>query len=196
MTKTISDLTFSIKKCAFLVAQILEDYDPDFLPFKSEFGYYGAEFQTRPLYNSRETGLVFSMELKHKVINVYVYEHRVVDDICVTIWEDSSFKDCYTESNIKDGDKRYEEGTYIDKSFDYNQYHQCADFVYKTFENFYNETCGKKEKNVSNGKMLLNAQYNHEKQCQADDEDRHLGTLDAEEVHNEKLNDFRETFDI
>ena len=73
MTKTISDLTFSIKKCAFLVAQILEDYDPDFLPFKSEFGYYGAEFQTRPLYNSRETGLVFSMELKHKVINVYVY---------------------------------------------------------------------------------------------------------------------------
>ena len=44
--------------------------------------------------------------------------------------------------------------------------------------------------------MLLNAQYNHEKQCQADDEDRHLGTLDAEEVHNEKLNDFRATFEI
>ena len=143
MTKTISDLTFSIKKCAFLVAQILEDYDPDFLPFESEFGYYGAEFQTRPLHNTRESGIVFSMAV-HKtmevntVINVFVYEHRVCDDICVTIWESPYLQDTYTVNDIKDGDKRYEEGTYIDKSFDYNQYHQCADFVYKTFENFYN----------------------------------------------------------
>ena len=147
----LTDLTLGIKKCAFIVAQILEDREPDFLPCHS---FAGVDFQTRTLYNGRENGLVFSMKLyKEKaitdtVINVYVYEHRIADDICVTIWEDSLIRDTYTVKDIKDGDKRYKDSTYINKSFNYNEYYQCADYVYETFENFYNEICGKKEKPI------------------------------------------------
>ena len=147
----LTDLTLGIKKCAFIVAQILEDREPDFLPCHS---FAGVDFQTRTLYNGRENGLVFSMKLyKEKaitdtVINVYVYEHRIADDICVTIWEDSLIRDTYTVKNIKDGDKRYKDSTYINKSFNYNEYYQCADYVYETFENFYNEICGKKKEPI------------------------------------------------
>ena len=44
--------------------------------------------------------------------------------------------------------KRYKDSTYINKSFNYNEYYQCADYVYETFENFYNEICGKKKKPI------------------------------------------------
>ena len=46
------------------------------------------------------------------------------------------------------------------------------------------------------GRKLTEAEYKHEKQCQANDEDRHLGFMDAEEVNNDAVNDFMETFDI
>lgn len=150
----IVDSTLGIKKCAFIVSQILENRDPDFLPFSNEYGYTGADFQTRTLYNGRENGIVFSMSVLEKtletdiVINVYVYEHRVCDDICVTIWKDSFLQNTYTVNDIKNGDKRYEEGNYINKSFKYNEYHQCADYVYDEFEKFYNDTCGKKEEPI------------------------------------------------
>ena len=52
------------------------------------------------------------------------------------------------------------------------------------------------EENASKGKVLTDAEHNHEKQCQADDEDRHLGFMDAEEVNNDAVNDFMITFDI
>ena len=38
MVTTIADLTLGIKKCVFLVAQILESMEPEFLPYKRKFG--------------------------------------------------------------------------------------------------------------------------------------------------------------
>mgnify|MGYP003109040880 FL=1 len=46
------------------------------------------------------------------------------------------------------------------------------------------------------GRELTEAQYNHEKQCQADDEDRHIGIMNAEKINIDLVNDFMESFDI
>lgn len=46
------------------------------------------------------------------------------------------------------------------------------------------------------GRELTEAEYKYEKQCQEDDFNRHLGFMDAEKIHNDRLNDFIETFDI
>lgn len=143
MTTTIADLTLGIKKCVFLVAQILESMETEFLPYKNGLGgYYGADFQTRPLYNGRENGLVFSMTTgkfkEKKTINIYVYEHRVCDDICVTIWEDDSYAKGvgFTYKDIVNADDKYKNGLYIDKSFNYGEYQQCAEYVYERFADF------------------------------------------------------------
>ena len=136
MVTTIADLTLGIKKCVFLVAQILESMEPEFLPYRKKFGgYYGVDFQTRPLYNGRESGLVFSMTKgkfrEKKTINVYVYEHRVCDDLCVIAWESDN---CAKDGGFTDEDICF--GAVGGKSFKYGEYQQCAKYVYQKLADF------------------------------------------------------------
>ena len=153
----ISDLKLGISKCAYMVAEILNDLDPDFLPFDSDVKkYIGADFQTRTLYNGRERGLVFSMEVitylkektlysnklpSKKCINAFVCEHGVSDEIKVLTWESGSAKDTMT---IEDVTKDVRFGFEF-KHFDYNQIHDSAYYVYDKFEKFFNDNSGKIE---------------------------------------------------
>ena len=66
--------------------------------------------------------------------------------------------------------------------------------IAKKFD-FYNSNNLEEEENALRDKALTDAEHKHEKQCQADDEDRHLGFMDAEEVNNDAVNDFMGTFD-
>ena len=129
---SMADITLGIKKCSMIVAQILADYEPEFLEWHDKFGYMGASFSTRPLYNGRETGLVFQMSIPKGTINVFVAEHRIAEDIVVKVWESGRPEDTLSVHD------------YIDKvndleyHFDYNKHVEVADYVYDTFKNFYN----------------------------------------------------------
>ena len=133
----IADLSLNLNECALMVARCLENMETCFLPFNQKRlgGYFGADFKTKPLYNGRERGLVFSMKVygsggSVKQLNIWVYEHRVCDDICLTIWEGSDYTGF---EDIPNGDEKYENGTWIEKSFDYGDYYNCAKYIYNKF---------------------------------------------------------------
>jgi len=134
----IANLNLQLNKCSWIVAQILEDMETTFLPFKDN--YFGADFTTKPMYNGRERGLVFSMKI-HGVsghdLNLWVYEHRNTDDICITSFEGTIYNGLASVNDIPNSEKKYENGDWIEKSFDYNKYYECAEYIFNRFAEYY-----------------------------------------------------------
>lgn len=137
----IVNLKLELNPCAWIVAEILNTFEPDFADYCQEFCTYNVEFETKPLYNGRERGLVFSMNnmrwQKMPQLNIFVYESRNTDNICATVWEGKTFNG-WDSKDIPITDEQYRNGEWVEHHEFYNEHYKMAKWIYVRFAKHYN----------------------------------------------------------
>ena len=134
----MANLKLEINPCAWIVAEILNTFEPQFALYDQNT--YQVEFETKPLYNGRERGLVFSMKSmkspKMPQLNIFVYEHRKSDGICATVWEGVTFNGWGSE-DIPITDEQYRNGEWVEHVEEYDGHYKMAQWIYDCFKNHY-----------------------------------------------------------
>lgn len=110
--------------------------------YNTEYHKYDAEVVIGRYENCREQGYVFSLKYKEfkQLAHYCVFEHRNSDSICIIKFNGSFINTPTIEDIWKDRKGKYD----YDKSFEYGQFNEVADWL---IEDMRKEISDYKEKN-------------------------------------------------
>lgn len=110
--------------------------------YNTEYRKYDAEVVIGRYENCREQGYVFSLKYKefNQLAHYCVFEHRNSDSICIIKFNGSFINTPTIEDIWKDRKGKYD----YDKSFEYGQFNEVADWL---IEDMKKEISDYKEKN-------------------------------------------------